>query len=596
MINLKPNEPSIKKSKNRDGADQVKILLVDDLKDNLLALEGLLRREDTCIFKAKSGTEALELMISHEFALALIDVQMPGMSGFELAELMRGAKKTKNIPIIFVTATAKNQSFLFKGYESGAVDFLLKPLDTHAVKSKVNIFIELYQQKIKQEELLAKLKKTQGELEQALKIQEDLMSIASDELKIRKSQLKQGVDREKLAGEQFRQQTDELESKEGQLKQGANREKFAEEQIHIRNKVMESAADSIFIIDAQKADFPVIYANQSFYTLTGYSKSEILGENYFSHYEHGANHPIVKEIKDTILQGKSFHKEMIHLKKNGEKYWNLLSITPVRDINGAVTHYGGIKTDVTLMRARDSEIKEQREELLHVTRVGKLAEFVSSLAHEISQPLTAILSYAQAAQRMYAGKDPQLEEILQYIINDDQRAAEVIRRLRVLLKKTKPTFEPLDINALINDTVTLIMTHITVRNKVVKFELDSNLPLIQGDRIQLQQVLLNLISNSLEAMDESSDSCELLIRSSRKDTNTIMVEVKDSGCGIPVENIKNIFVHFFTSKPEGLGMGLSISRSIVEAHGGCLDAKNNSDFGATFYFTIPVNIKNANET
>jgi len=449
----------------------VKILLVDDLKNNLLALEGLLRRDDVDIFKAKSGTEALEFMISHEFALALIDVQMPGMSGFELAELMRGAKKTKNIPIIFVTATAKDQSFLFKGYESGAVDFLLKPLDTHAVKSKVNIFIELYRQKKKQEELLAKLKKTQGELEQALQIREELMSIASDELKIRKSQLKQGVDREKLAEEQFRQQTDELESKEGQLKQGADREKFAEEQI-----------------------------------------------------------------------------------------------------------------------------QQQREELLHVTRVGKLAEFVSSLAHEISQPLTAILSYTQSAQRMFAGREPQLQEILQYIINDDQRAADVIRQLRSMLKKNKPAFESLDINALINDTVSLIMTHISGRKKIVKFDLDHDLPFIFGDRIQLQQVLLNLISNSLEAMDESSNSCELLIRTSRKDTNTIMVEVKDSGCGIPAENIKNIFIRFFTSKPDGLGMGLCISRSIVEAHGGCLDAKNNPDCGATFYFTIPINIKNTNET
>jgi signal transduction histidine kinase len=165
-----------------------------------------------------------------------------------------------------------------------------------------------------------------------------------------------------------------------------------------------------------------------------------------------------------------------------------------------------------------------------------------------------------------------------------------------MLKKNKPTFESLDINALIKDTVSLIMTYISGRNKVIKFELDSNLPLIQGDRIQLQQVLLNLISNSLEAMDESSDSCELLIRTSCQDANTIMVQVKDSGCGIPTENIKNIFVHFFTSKPDGLGMGLCISRSIVEAHGGCLDAKNNPDHGATFYFTIPINIKDANET
>jgi len=449
---------------------QVKIILVDDLKDNLLALEGLLRRDDINIFKAKSGTEALEFMMANEFALSLIDVQMPGMSGFELAELMRGAKKTKNIPIIFVTATAKDQSFVFKGYESGAVDFLLKPLDTHAVKSKVNIFIELYRQKKKQEELLLKLKKTQGELEEALVIREELMSIASDELKIRKSQLKQGIDREKIAEEQLRQQTDELENREGQIKQGANREKFAEERI-----------------------------------------------------------------------------------------------------------------------------MEQREELLHVTRVGKLAEFVSSLAHEISQPLTSILAYAQAAKRMYKDREPKLQEILQYIINDDQRAAEVIRGLRSLLKKTKPTFETLDINVLIQDTVSLIMTHITFKNKIIKLELGNNLPMIQGDRVQLQQVLLNLISNSLEAMDEKSDSCELLIKTVLIDNGKILVELKDSGCGILPENMLNIFTHFFTSKADGLGMGLSISRSIVEAHGGLLEAKNNHDGGATFYFTIPMGVKNASE-
>ncbi len=145
-------------------SSRVKILLVDDLKDNLLALEALLRRDDVAIFKAKSGTEALEFMAVHEFALALLDVQMPDMSGFELAELMRGTNKTKNVPIIFVTATAKEQKFSFKGYESGAVDFLLKPLDPHTVKSKVNIFIELYQQK---KELKATEAKFRGLLETA---------------------------------------------------------------------------------------------------------------------------------------------------------------------------------------------------------------------------------------------------------------------------------------------------------------------------------------------------------------------------------------------------------------------------------------------
>jgi two-component system sensor kinase FixL len=243
------------------------------------------------------------------------------------------------------------------------------------------------------------------------------------------------------------------------------------------------------------------------------------------------------------------------------------------------------------IQIRMKEINEQREELLHVTRVGKLAEFVSSLAHEISQPLMAILSYAQAAQRILAEREPKLQEILQYIINDDQRAAGVIQRLRSLLKKSAPEMKPLDINVIINETVVLITTDATVRNIVIKTEFDTNLPFVSGDRIQLQQVLLNLISNSFDALESSKGEREILIRTSRKDTDTIIVEVNDSGCGIPARDIPKLFTRFFTSKPDGLGMGLSISRSIIESHGGRLDVKNNPDRGATFYFTIPVDKK-----
>ena len=156
--------------------ERLELLIVDDIKDNLLALNALLERDDLKIYQAHSGTDALELMVKHDFCLALVDIQMPGMNGFELAELMRGANKTKNIPIIFVTATPKEKNFLFKGYESGAVDFLQKPLDPHAVKSKVNIFIELHRQKMD-------LKKVQAELEKSVQIRDEFVSIASHELK-----------------------------------------------------------------------------------------------------------------------------------------------------------------------------------------------------------------------------------------------------------------------------------------------------------------------------------------------------------------------------------------------------------------------------
>ena len=176
---------------------QAKLLIVDDLPENLLALEALIKREDRIVYKALSADEALSLLLQHEFAMAILDVQMPGMNGFELAELMRGTEKTKNIPIVFVSAAGREMNYAFKGYESGAVDFLHKPLDIHAVKSKVNVFVDLYRQskamkeqvlaleqsRREQEALLKQLQNTQLELEQAVRMRDDFMSIVAHEVR-----------------------------------------------------------------------------------------------------------------------------------------------------------------------------------------------------------------------------------------------------------------------------------------------------------------------------------------------------------------------------------------------------------------------------
>jgi len=356
---------------------------------------------------------------------------------------------------------------------------------------------------------------------------------------------------------------------------------------------MEETSDGIFIIDALKPTFPFIYANQSCYKMTGYTKDEIIGKNYFLHSKPYVNPHILEEIKHTLLQGKPFFGEMVQFRKNGEKYWNLLRITPVRDVKGTITHYVGVKTDITLMRQKELEIIEKREELLHVTRVGKLAEYVSSFAHEIKQPMTAILSYAQAAQRMFGNRDPKLHEILQYIIDDDQRAFKIIQSLRSLIKKNESEIKPLDINDLIKETVALLSTGLIEKDIVLKIELEKDLPTVYGDGVQLQQVLMNLITNGFDAMVNNQGSCEVLIRTSLKDRETILVSVMDTGCGISAENMPKLFKRFFTSKQDGMGMGLAISRSIIEAHGGQLDAKNNPDRGANFYFTIPVSEKSS---
>jgi signal transduction histidine kinase len=166
-----------------DIKEKFEILIVDDVKDNLFALNELLKRDDLIISQALSGHEALELMMKHDFCLALVDVRMPEMNGFELAELMRGISQTRNIPIIFVTATEKDEKYAFKGYESGAVDFLRKPLDPRTVKSKVNVFIELHRQKKELNKQIEELKVTKRKLEQAVCAREEFMSIAGHELR-----------------------------------------------------------------------------------------------------------------------------------------------------------------------------------------------------------------------------------------------------------------------------------------------------------------------------------------------------------------------------------------------------------------------------
>ncbi|RYY95027.1 MAG: response regulator, partial [Comamonadaceae bacterium] len=159
-----------------DPSRDVNVLLVDDLQENLVALEALIRQPDRRIHTARSGDEALSLMLEHPFALAILDVQMPSMNGFELAELMRGTERTRGIPIVFVSAAGREQNYAFRGYESGAVDFLYKPLDPHAVRSKVNVFLDLYRQRL---ELVC----MQQELERAVRMRDDFMSMVSHELR-----------------------------------------------------------------------------------------------------------------------------------------------------------------------------------------------------------------------------------------------------------------------------------------------------------------------------------------------------------------------------------------------------------------------------
>jgi two-component system sensor kinase FixL len=220
-----------------------------------------------------------------------------------------------------------------------------------------------------------------------------------------------------------------------------------------------------------------------------------------------------------------------------------------------------------------------------------MGELSASLAHELNHPLGAILSNAQAAQRFMNAEPPDFPEvraILADIVADDQRAVEVIRRLRRFLRQGAVEFLPLHLNEVIREVVRLLHGDALMRHVTVVLDLDSELPPVRGDRVQLQQVILNLMLNGFEAMAaQALADRTLTARSHLTGSRQVQVEVRDRGSGIDTDQIEHIFEAFYTTKTDGLGMGLVICRSIVEAHGGRLWAANNPDRGATFFSTLP---------
>ena len=236
-------------------------------------------------------------------------------------------------------------------------------------------------------------------------------------------------------------------------------------------------------------------------------------------------------------------------------------------------------------------LTETRLELAHVARIATMGELTASIAHEINQPLTAVVNNGNFALRQVASGAPNLEELreaIAEIVNDGTRASAVISRIRALLQKGAPDRVELDINEVIQE-VAILVRHEATRSRVsVRLDLAADLPRVLGDHVQLQQVLINLVINSIEAMRTLTDRPRELLIKSMRNSDAVLIQVQDSGKGLDPEQAGRIFEPFFTTKPEGIGMGLSISRSIIESHGGRLWTVTGSS-GALFQFTLPIN-------
>ena len=254
--------------------------------------------------------------------------------------------------------------------------------------------------------------------------------------------------------------------------------------------------------------------------------------------------------------------------------------------------YVGALMDVTDTKRAQEALHQAQSELAHVTRVTTLGELTASIAHEVNQPLAAIVTSGEATSDGWPGihpTSPRRARRLGRIIRDANRASEVVKRLRALAKKTDPQMAPLDINDVINDVVALVQREVMSHRVWLRLDLGADLPPAFGDRVQLQQVVINLVMNGIEAMAPVTDRPRELLISSRPHANErMLVAVRDSGIGIDAETQDRLFTAFFTTKRDGMGMGLSICRSIIETHGGELWATTNDGPGATFQFTVPI--------
>jgi C4-dicarboxylate-specific signal transduction histidine kinase len=246
--------------------------------------------------------------------------------------------------------------------------------------------------------------------------------------------------------------------------------------------------------------------------------------------------------------------------------------------------------DITARRRIEAETAQQRSELTHLSRVAMLGELSGSLAHELNQPLTAILSNAQAAQRILGrgtGNLDEIREILKDIVEDDRRAGEVIKRLRTLFRKEEVRYRTLEVNDVVLDVLKLLRSDLLNRDVVVSAELAAGLPTVDGDPVQLQQVLLNLVMNGCDAMDGVPGDRRMTLRTAAAAGGEVEVSVADRGRGIPPGDLERIFEPFVSTKAEGMGLGLAVCRTIVAAHRGRLWAANNAARGASFHFTLP---------
>ncbi len=539
-------------------AEKIPVLLVDDRPENLIALEGLLEDMGLEIHKAVSGNEALRLTLKHDFAIVLMDVRMPDMDGFETAELMRANPKTRRLPIIFVTAAMRGAEHQFKGYEAGAFDYLLKPVEPTILRSKMRVFCDLYQQR-----------RTIEMHEQQL---EELVRQRTAELQRANEELQSDIAERTLA------------------------EQALERAVYEWKTAMDASADIIYILDLDRC---LMRANRAFYEMTGCTAEEATGR----HIVH-ILHPDVDSTACPVCRAQE-GKQDILVSLEAEHPANPLGRPVeiasrfVRDRQGAPISLTVSMHDLTHERKAQEERSKLEDQLRHVQKMESIGQLAGGVAHDFNNMLTAVIGYATLI-KLHSAQESTLKAYAEQILEVSEKAANLTQKLLVFSRKQEIELRPTDLNALIRNLEKLLRRLIG-ENIELRIQLTDTDLTVMADPGQLEQVIMNLCTNARDSMPHCGlltietgavtiDETYLSTHLFERPGPCALISVSDTGTGMDEMTRERIFEPFFTTKEQGkgTGLGLSIVYGIVRQHKGEIHVYSEPGKGSTFRIYLPL--------
>nr|WP_237389671.1 response regulator [Bacillus sp. USDA818B3_A] len=507
---------------NKPDTEQINILMVDDLKENLIALDAVLSSPNYRLVKARSGEEALKYILKQDFAVILLDVQMPGLNGFETAKLIKARKKSKNIPIIFITAISQDMEHVLRGYSVGAIDYIFKPFNPETLKRKVEQFVKIYQshsENLKQVRVKNSMEFLKNQQFDFLKevVEERTLDLLSTNEKLRE-EIKE---RKKVADDLY-----------------VSHERF--------KKIFKASPSLMAIRSIHNGRF--IDVNQAWLYFTGYQYEDVKNQVFdWALFTCIDGHKV--DLTDSEWNERLSNLKVTYQSKNGERRYGLLS-TEIIDIQDE---------SCVLILVNDITDRERLEkEMLRFDRLNLIGEMAAGIAHEIRNPMTTVHGFLQMWK---TNKQPLSPEFIDVMLDELDRANSIIKEFLTLAKNKASNKTKQSLNQVIEPILPLINAEAILAGKRIQPHL-APCPELLLDEKEIRQLFLNLVLNGLEAMDAGG---ALTVRTCYEE-DMVVLEVKDSGNGISPDILDKIGTPFFTTKEQGTGMGLAVCYSIAERH------------------------------